>query len=343
MRALVLLLLLPTVSGCSLLWHPYGELQMADGHIVTTGTSDGIILDLETGQSRDLDLGYFARAFINPEASHYVTYHQEGLGADCSGRTYAGLYEVDGTVVEEWEEPGRVYGWEDGFFLDGDRDWQGNKVSGPSRDVRWDTAVSGDGQTWAWHDYGTDSIHVVSESQVIQYPTERHFQVALNHDGSIVAGADVIHDEDVFLQVIVRSQDGPNWNWTLPIEGDYPIASIAVSENKVSVAADQGFLLDLADGSAKRLNTNLKVQSTDIYEEAGWMLTDADGHNVHFVTETQAWRQLLDNQWVQPNHPGWKTAPSAQGAQNDGITEGKDAPTPFGVVLIGLALLRRRA
>ncbi|MGB1697869.1 MAG: hypothetical protein ACPHK8_05685 [Thermoplasmatota archaeon] len=346
---LVLLLLLPAASACSLLDAPYSGLDISSKAFATTSTYGGLLVNLETGAATDLDLEFFPAAAFNPDGTRIATFHQEGLGADCSGTSYVRLLNADGTLRQEWEVDGPFYAWDGGFFAGEARNWNGQTISRPAWDHEWGDVLSADGTTWArygWEEGNPtfpnepsgDRQLIVFGATTTKYDLDMDYpRIAISDDGKTVGAVELM---DGTVRVAIRSQDGPNWDWTFQNDGQYVEPSISINGNMAGVAAFHAYRLNLETGAAHRLDTDKQANSVGHHQQLGWILSD-DGDNPIFVgSTTRAQTPLLTNQWGTANAPSW--IPEAAGTGVDGNPTGQpplSEETPFAFPLVGLVAL----
>lgn len=343
MRWLVLLLLVPLSSACSLAWLPYGQLDMAEDSFATVTGDHATVVDLPSGRSEVIDLGFFAEAHLSPDGSKLVTAHQVGLGADCSGTPYRTLREPDGTTLEEWQTSGPLVVWDGGFRAGESRNWNGNPRSGPEWNFAYGDVLSADGSAWARFDQNQLTIH--GDAQVSFAIDAYNERIGISDDGTVVMLAERERDEDdrkkVYLKVYARSMDGPNWNWTFPWkEGHTYEQQVTVGNGVAGVSGSVSYKLDLKTGKAWKLDTSLEGKSVDHFQGLGWMVSDENGENVHFVKDKKAWQKVGDT-WLEAEHPGWKQVASAEGAPMDGVVHETPVPLPVFGLLVLLFLARK--
>lgn len=343
---LVLLLLLPAASACSLLDAPYSGLDISSNAFVTTSTSGGLLVNLESGAATDLDLGFFPAAVFNPDGTRIATFHQEGLGADCSGTSHLRLLNADGTLRQEWEVDGPFYAWNGGFFAGEARNWNGDPINRPAWDHEWGDVLSADGTTWArygWEEGNPtfpnepdgEAQLIVFGSTVVKYDVDMDYpRIAISDDGKTVGAVEF---SEGTVRVAIRSQGGPNLDWTFQNDGQYIEPTISINGNMAGVAAHHAYRLNLETGAAHHLDTDKQANSVGHHQQLGWILSD-DGDNPIFVgSTTRAQTPLLTSQWGAATAPSWAVDQSATTV--DG-TPTEQAPTneetPFGIPLIGI-------
>lgn len=352
---LVLLLLLPAASACSLIDAPYGGLDISDTAFATTSTANGLLVNLNSGAAKDLDLGFFAHAAMKPDGTRIATFHQEGLGADCTGTSYARLLDGAGNELQEWETDGPFYAWDGGFFAGVARDWTGKTISFPSWDHEWGDVLSADGTTWArygWEDGNPtfpneqtgDRMLIVFGEQITKYELDMDYpRLAISDDGKTVGAVEFNEGK---VSVAIRSIDGPNWNWTFQNEGNYMEPSITINGNMAGVAALHAYRLNLETGAAHRMDTTKEANSVGHHKQLGWILSD-DGDNPIFVgSTTRAQTLLLTNQWGTANAPSWiqdNAGAAADGKPTQHAPEGEETPFVFPVIgILGLLWFARK-
>lgn len=307
---LLLLLIIPIVSGCTVRDTTYDQLSVFDDHFMVDNEWEALLVNKDTGATR---------SYFMPLSGTFHLHEDRILIAPGPCRephATMKLMDFRGNILGHFDPDGPLHAWANGFSTTSAWNWNGAFMEAMVPPVGWNWMISDEG-----HVTSIDEVKfLLANGETTHAPG---WIQAISPDGNTI----LVQSWKTNLGLVRGTH---NWNISMPVASQ---DGYAFTDTHIGFV--NGLRMNLATGEIDALPVD-GLRNVDAHRGLFWV-----GHE-YVVSEAEAWRKTGET-WAQETHPGWTPTGSAQPytPPTPEPSQDQEAPLPLFLAFVAIFLARK--